>query len=57
MAAKLKGKPSTATPGTATPARQAEHLVQRVKRELLWILISSAIAMGLGLVAGNLLRL
>ncbi|WP_156896656.1 hypothetical protein [Desulfovirgula thermocuniculi] len=57
MASKVKGRATTTAPGAAAPARDTEHLVKRIKKELLWILISSAVAMGLGLVAGSLLKL
>ncbi|HHW44961.1 hypothetical protein GFC01_17155 [Desulfofundulus thermobenzoicus] len=33
-----------------------DHLVARVKTQLLWVVASSVVAFGLGLLAGNLIK-
>ncbi len=45
-------------PGTVETAQgeTIEHLIKRVKRELLWVLASSVVAFGLGLLAGNFIK-
>lgn len=45
-------------PGSVETAQgeSIEHLIRRVKRELLWVLASSVVAFGLGLLAGNLIK-
>ncbi|AEG15895.1 hypothetical protein Desku_2360 [Desulfofundulus kuznetsovii DSM 6115] len=45
-------------PGTVETAQgeSIEHLMKRVKKELLWVLASSVVAFGLGLIAGNLIK-
>ncbi|WP_165859287.1 hypothetical protein [Desulfofundulus salinus] len=45
-------------PGTVETAQgeSIEHLRKRVKRELLWVLTSSVVAFGLGLIAGNFIK-
>jgi len=38
------------------PGETNEQLVRRVKRDMLWVLVSSLAAMGLGLAAGRLIK-
>ncbi|MEW6423565.1 MAG: hypothetical protein AB1523_02300 [Bacillota bacterium] len=38
------------------PGETNEQLVRRVKRDMLWVLVSSLVAMGLGLAAGRLIK-
>lgn len=52
-----KTKGNIITPTATGFSKDTENLVKRVKKELLWILISSIVALGLGLVAGNLIKL
>jgi len=45
---------------TVVPKKPAdkgiEHVVQRVKRDLLWVLVSICVSLGLGLAAGQLIK-
>lgn len=56
---RIKSRNNSTNGTVAVETAQGEsidHLVKRVKRELLWVLASSAAAIGLGLLAGSLIK-
>ncbi|MGB9802922.1 MAG: hypothetical protein ACPLRU_00740 [Desulfofundulus sp.] len=48
-------KNRTGTVETAV-GESLEHLTKRVQKELLWVLVCTVVAFGVGLMAGNLIK-
>ncbi len=52
-----KGKTIKKAPIPDKPAGEtSEQLVRRIKRDMIWVIVSAVVAMGLGLVAGQLIK-